>query len=85
MANSSWVAKITQNGQPVCAKVFDNERTAVAFAQRIAIKLKGRYNMKMLYHTIHITEEICEKYPQDFPLSTNKRDIVIVEAELTEK
>jgi len=85
MANSSWVAKITYNGKTVCANVFDDERTAVAFVQRIALALSGRCEMRTLYHTIHITEEVCETYPQHFPLSTKKRDIVIVEAELKEK
>ena len=85
MDNNSWIAKLTHNGKLLCAQVFDNERTAVAFVQRIAQALQGKCEMKMLYHTIHITEETCEKYPSYFPLKSKKRDIVIIEAEFVEK
>jgi len=85
MSNNSWVAKISQNGRLVCAKLFDNERTAVAFVQRTALAVADKCTMKMVYHTIHITEDVCETYPQHLPVSTKRRDIVIVEAELTDK
>lgn len=85
MDNSSWIAKITYNGKIVCAQLFDNERTAVAFVQRTALSLKDRCEMKLLYHTIDITETTAESYPQQFPVSTRKRDIVIVEAKFRDK
>ncbi|MBQ0055670.1 MAG: hypothetical protein KBS54_05965 [Synergistaceae bacterium] len=85
MDNNSWIAKITMNGQTVCAQIFDNERIAVAFIQRTALALKDKCVMKLLYHTIHITEETTENYPQHFPLSSRKRDIVIIEADFKDK
>lgn len=81
MTKGNWAAKVCQNGLCVSVMLFESEREAVAFVRRLALKLKGKCKMKMLYHTIHITEELCETYPQAFPLETKKRDIVIVEAD----
>lgn len=84
MDNNSWIAKITQNGKFVCAQVFDSERMAVAFIQRTAKALEGKCEMKLLYHTIQINEETMEMSPKRMPLSSKKRDIVIIEAEFTD-
>ncbi len=84
MVNSSWIAKITYNGNIVCTQLFDNEYTAVAFAQRIAVSLKNRCEMKQSYHTIRIEENSSQTYPTQFPLNTRTRTIVIVETDFTD-
>jgi hypothetical protein len=85
MRGRAWIVKMTEGSTLLSTQIFDSERSAQCFVQRTAAALKDKCDCKILRHVVRIEEEIFEEFPRHFPLKSSKREIVILEANFTER